>query len=83
MFSRATTASIVASPAALFVPVATVGFDALVTGVLAGSARCPTGRAPASQPSSLRLFAPSTQRRIRLTSPFGLRPVARLYYALC
>jgi hypothetical protein len=29
MFFRATTASIVASPAAVFVPVATVGFDTL------------------------------------------------------
>ena len=54
-----------------------------LTGVLAGSARCPTGRALASQPSSLRLFAPLIQRRIRLTSPSGLRPVAGLYYALC
>lgn len=45
MFSRATTASIVASPAAFFVPVATVAFDALFD-------RCPCEFRPLPHRSS-------------------------------
>lgn len=43
---------------------------------LTGSARYPTGQAPASQPSGLRLSYSSTPQGICLTSPSGLQCVA-------